>query len=155
MSTGQFRPGTWDPFLAVSQIISIQAMWYTSLGILVFVSSCLTSLPPSLDYVFDYRQLSMSPMSKFLVVSYLFNSLCGSLYLWHILQRAKPCLDFSATIHVIHLFVCWMYNGCFPINFSWWLLNLICVSITCVCGEFLCMKTEMKSIPLLSNKSDV
>lgn len=155
MSSGQFRPSVWDPLLAISQIVTIQTMWYTSLGILVFVNDCLISQPPSLDHIFDYRQFSTSPTNKFLVISYLINSLCGSLYLWHIVKKAKPCLDFSATIHVIHLFACWIYNGCFPIRFSWWLLNLICVSITCVCGEFLCMKTEMKSIPLLSAKSDV
>lgn len=78
----------------------------------------------------------------------------SSFYLWYIVKRAKPCLDYSATIHTIHLLFCWIFTGSFPFSFSWWILNSICIGITCVCGEFLCMKTEMKSIPLLS-KSEV
>jgi len=78
----------------------------------------------------------------------------SALVLWHFVQRAKPCLDFSVTTHLIHLVLSWLYNGHFPTTFSWWILNVICASIMCVGGEFLCLKTEMKAIPLLQ-KSDV
>ncbi|KAG0415674.1 hypothetical protein HPB47_007157 [Ixodes persulcatus] len=79
-----------------------------------------------------------------------------SVGLWYFVQRTKQCLDFSCTVHVYHLLACWVYNGAFPHTLSWWLLNTACVTVTCVCGEFLCIRTEMKAIPLsLSPKADL
>lgn len=76
--------------------------------------------------------------------------------LWFIVQRTKQCLDFSSTAHLIHLIVCWYYNGHFPSAFSWWLLNLACLTIMCVSGEFLCMRTELQAIPLnMGPKADL
>ncbi|KAH9361872.1 hypothetical protein HPB48_003719 [Haemaphysalis longicornis] len=79
-----------------------------------------------------------------------------SLGLWYFVQRTKQCLDFSCTVHLFHLIGCWIYNAAFPHTLSWWLLNTACVTVTCVCGEFLCIRTEMKAIPLsLSPKADL
>lgn len=38
----------------------------------------------------------------------------------------------------------------FPTTISWWLLNIISAGIMCICGELLCMRTELKAIPLTS-----
>lgn len=65
----------------------------------------------------------------------------------------------SCTFHVLHLLICWWYNRSFPANASWWLLNVITGTIMCIGGEFLCLQTEMKEIPVgyaaLNQKSDV
>jgi hypothetical protein len=85
-----------------------------------------------------------------------FYSCYRALGLWFIVQRTKQCLDFSSTAHLIHLIVCWYYNGHFPNAFSWWLLNLVCLTIMCVSGEFLCMRTELQAIPLnMGPKADL
>lgn len=75
-----------------------------------------------------------------------------SCYLWVIVSRAKPCLDFSATIYLIHLVLCWIYNQQFPSTFSWWILQVICMSIMCVTAEFMCAQWESKPIPLLQKE---
>ena len=53
--TGQFRYTTWDPILIVSQILTVQTMFYTSLGILIYVADCLTDYSPSLTHMFSYQ----------------------------------------------------------------------------------------------------
>lgn len=76
--------------------------------------------------------------------------------LWYIVERTKQCMDFSCTWHFIHLIVCWFYNGHFPTTFSWWALNVACATLMCVCGEFLCLRTELAAIPLsLGPKTDL
>lgn len=75
-----------------------------------------------------------------------------SFYLWLIVSRAKPCLDFSATIYVIHLVLCWIYNQQFPSTFSWWILQIICMSIMCITAEYLCAQWESKPIPLIQKE---
>ncbi|VVC86375.1 unnamed protein product [Leptidea sinapis] len=62
----------------------------------------------------------------------------GAYLLWLLVGRTKLCLDFS----------CWMYNAAPPTTFSWWVLNIACTAITCVAGEFLCLRTELQAIPL-------
>ena len=57
------------------------------------------------------------------------------------------CLDFAATAHLIHLIICSIYAG-FPTTMTWWLLNITCMALMAVIGEFACMKTELKAIPV-------
>jgi hypothetical protein len=77
-----------------------------------------------------------------------------SLILWLVVKRAKPCLDHSVTIHIIHVVAVCLFSHHIPMSLSWWLLNVICAGITCITAEFLCLKSELKDIPLLS-KDDV
>ncbi|GBP67431.1 Protein SYS1 homolog [Eumeta japonica] len=82
------------------------------------------------------------------ILAFILNALVGAFVLWMVVGRTKLCLDFSCTYHCIHLLVCWIYNGIFPMTFSWWTLNVACAAITCVTAEFLCLRTELQAIPL-------
>lgn len=57
MMSGQFRYSIWDPALIIFQIITVQAMFYSSLGILIYVVDCLTGYSPSLSHIFSYYVL--------------------------------------------------------------------------------------------------
>ncbi|EDS29517.1 conserved hypothetical protein [Culex quinquefasciatus] len=96
---------------------------------------------------------------RLVIFAFVLNSLVGSGALWFVVRRTKLCLDFAVTFHVIHLVVCWWYNSAFPATISWWLLNAVCTALMCVGGEFLCLKTEMREIPVgysaLNNKVDL
>lgn len=93
------------------------------------------------------------------ILSFVLNAFVGALALRFIVGRTKLCLDFSCTFHFVHLIICWFYNASFPSTFSWWFLNAICVTTMCVAGEFLCLKIEMKEIPVgytaLDTKADL
>lgn len=120
---------------------------------------------------------------RLIICAFVTNSFVASLALWCIVRRAKLCLDFryvisnflcnyelvlqlfsvsyvfSCTFHIFHLLICWWYNNAFPSNISWWLLNATTTTIMCIGGEFLCLKSELKEIPVgysaLNQKSDV
>lgn len=103
------------------------------------------------NFCFNLKKKIVNRVHK-TVLSFLDRS-CG---LWFLIQRTKQCLDFSCTAHLIHLFACWFYNGHFPSSISWWLLHIACLAIMCICGEFLCMRSELKAIPLsLGPKADL
>lgn len=72
----------------------------------------------------------------------------SALGLWLIVGRTKQCLDFSLTVHFIHFVISWIYNGHIPHTVSWWILNLVGVTLMTVLGEFLCMRSEIKAIPV-------
>ena len=84
------------------------------------------------------------------------NNFCSAASLWAIVQRTKLCLDFSSTAHLLHLTASLIYNSAWPSSASWWVLQFSCATITCVLGEFLCLRSEMKSIPLgMSSRVDL
>lgn len=81
------------------------------------------------------------------MAAFCLNALTGAGGLWVIVRRAKQCLDFAATAHFIHLIICAIYSG-FPSTLTWWLLNITCMALMAVIGEFACMRTELKAIPV-------
>lgn len=154
---GHFRFSIWDPILIITQIITIQSIFYTSLGFWLVISDALSGATKSLDQLFLYDIINMKNIQgRFIIGSFFLNSLVCALALWCFVQRTRLCLDFSVTVHLLHLLACWGYNHTFPSTLSWWIVHVLCVTIMCVCGEFLCMRTEMKAIPLsLGPKADL
>merc|ERR1711911_443799 len=138
------------PPLIISQIVAVQCIMYISLGLwIILLLHFMGGHPVSIDYIFRYQDVNVKDVSGRLVIAcFLLNSIVGAATLWAIVQRTKLCLDFSATAHLLHLVACCFYNSTLPSSPSWWILHLSCVAITCVMGEFLCLRSEMKAIPL-------
>ncbi|CAL4173787.1 unnamed protein product, partial [Meganyctiphanes norvegica] len=90
--------------------------------------------------------------SRDLRLQYILSEYSYSLGLWKVVQRTKQCLDFTVTAHFLHLIGSWFYNGHLPSQPSVWLLNLVTITLMCVLGEYLCMRTEMQNIPVMSSK---
>nr|CAG4650548.1 EOG090X0FH3 [Sida crystallina] len=151
---GSFRITVWDPPLIISQIVAVQCIMYISLGLwIVLLLHLIAGHPVSIDYIFKF-QVHVS--GRLVVACYLLNSLIGAASMWAIVQRTKLCLDFSTTAHLLHFVVCCFYNSTWPTSPSWWILQFSCAAITCVIGEFLCLRSEMKAIPLgMSSRVDL
>ncbi|CAG9855905.1 unnamed protein product [Phyllotreta striolata] len=155
--TGSFRYTQWDPWLIIFQITSVQCILYFTLGLWLIVLGSLVGEPKTLDNIFQYHEIQIRDSGGQIVIcSFVINAAVGALALWYIVERTKQCMDFSCTWHVIHLVICWFYNQQFPTTFSWWALNVACATIMCVCGEVLCLRTELAAIPVsLGPKTDL
>jgi len=146
---GQFRYTVWDPWMISAQIITLQTVFYLFLGAWVLGLDILLGSPYSLDQLFSYKELVGNHSGgKLLIAAFICNSLTCSLGLWYIVQRTKLCLDFSCTVHLLHLLVCLWWNTALPATLTWWVINLVCAALMCVTGEFLCMRTELRTIPV-------
>lgn len=154
---GQFRSNVWDPALIVSQIIAMQSQFYVFLGLWSYILNLIGKFDTSLDQVFTQTDLDvLEDSGRLNVIALLINSLTSALALWFVVQRTKLCLDFAVTTHLIHLIGCWIFNGHFPATLPWWVINIISIALMTVTGEFLCMRTEMKAIPLsMGPKADL
>ena len=75
----------------------------------------------------------------------------SSFFLCFIVERAKKCLDFAATAHLLHLFCCIVYGG-WPIAWEWWAVNIMCLVLMALLGEFLCMRRELQDVPLFGSR---
>ncbi|XP_060086884.1 protein SYS1 homolog [Heteronotia binoei] len=147
----QFRSYVWDPVLILSQIVLMQAIYYSSLGLWLALVDSLLRSSPSLDQIFSYEILGFStPPGRVSMMAFVLNALTCAVGLLYFIRRGKQCLDFTVTIHFFHLLGCWIYNSRFPTALTWWLIHAVCTALMAVIGEYLCMRTEMKEIPLNS-----
>lgn len=154
--TGRFRRFIWDPRLIVAQIVAMQSIYYLTLGLLTAMFLAIAGFHPHLRYIFDWQSVHFrSTDYQITMFTHILNSLFGALSLWYIVQRAKQCLDYTCTLHVFHFIACWIYTGYFPASVTWWLIQIVCIVLMVVVGEYLCFRTAIKDIPLLGSRADV
>ena len=154
--TGRFRSYVWDPVLIISQIVSLQCVFYTTLGIVTALCLFLGGHSPALDHLFNATSIHFSgQVNRLVMIAFVVNSLFGALALWYVVQRAKQCLDFTCTLHLVHFIICCIYSSHFPTYLTWWLVQLACIILMVVIGEYLCFRSDMKDIPLVGSKADV
>lgn len=145
----------WDPWLIVSQIICIQCLNYVSLGLSLWLLVGMHVPRFTLKYFFDYSMITISSITGWCaIVAFFLNALAGAVFLLLVVERAKKCLDFTVTMYIIHLFLCLFYGG-FPSSFTWWLVNGIGVVAMAVLGEWLCIRRELREIPIRSSRASV
>ncbi|KAL9463370.1 hypothetical protein AB3S75_001225 [Citrus x aurantiifolia] len=145
----------WDPWLIVAQIVCLQCLYYLTLGVFVsiFVGTRVSHM--SLVYFFDFATVTASTVTGWCVIaSILLTSVAGAGYMFHLIERAKKCLDFSATVYIIHLFISIVYGG-WPSSITWWVVNGTGLALMALLGEYLCIRRELREIPIPRYRSNV
>lgn len=171
-----YGTAVWDPWLIVGQIICLQCSFYLTLGVFTMVFLGLRVPRLSLVYFFDYATLTTSTITGWCVIaSFLFSSLAGlesfffpfisfltllfqisfihdeiygrAVYMIFLVERARKCLDFSATLYIIHLFLCIMYGG-WPSSMAWWVVHGTGLAVMALLAEYLCIQREQREIPM-------
>ncbi|XP_023730402.1 uncharacterized protein LOC111878124 isoform X2 [Lactuca sativa] len=145
----------WDPWLIVAQIVCIQCLYYLTLGFFMAILVGTRVSMMSLVYFFDYATISISTVTGWCVIaSFILSSVAGAGFLLYLIERAKKCLDFSATLYIIHLFICIIYGG-WPTSITWWIVNGTGLALMALLGEYLCIKRELREIPISRLRSNV
>lgn len=145
----------WDPWLIVAQIVSIQCLYYLAQGVFLSILVGTRVSKMSLVYFFDYATVDASTVTGWCVMASIFlSSVAGAGFLVYIVERAKKCLDFCATLYIIHLFICIIYGG-WPASVTWWVVNITSLAVMALLGEYLCMRRELREIPISRFRSNV
>lgn len=127
----------------------MQCIYYSFLGLWLAGVDGLVQTSRSLDQIFNYEVLGFSTThGRLSMMAFILNSLTCALGLWFFIRRGKQCLDFTITVHFFHMIGCWIYNAHLPAALSWWLVNMACMALMAVIGEYLCMRTELRAIPV-------
>ena len=146
------QPG-FDPALIVAQIIAMQSLSYVSLGVWLMLLNGLAGRSVTsvgLEVFFSHRTIRLSYTGGWVsIAAFFLNAIACGFFLALIVERAKKCLDFAATLHVVHLVNCWMYDS-LPTSWEWWLVNVMSLVVMSLLGEYLSMRREMREIPLLA-----
>ena len=145
----KFRSYAWDPLLIVSQMLAMQAAFYFGLATIMYFLSILQIEEISLDRIFISR--NKDSLDFVTLFAYITNCFVTAVGLWYIVQRSKQCLDFTVTIHFWHFVLTCLCVG-FPRVASWWGLTFVSCVVTTVLGEYLCRRTELEEIPIISSR---
>eukprot|EP01122_Echinamoeba_exundans_P006211 TRINITY_DN1707_c0_g1_i1.p1 TRINITY_DN1707_c0_g1~~TRINITY_DN1707_c0_g1_i1.p1 ORF type:complete len:157 (-),score=15.26 TRINITY_DN1707_c0_g1_i1:535-1005(-) len=138
-----------DPALTAAQILALQCLFYLFLGAFSAMSDLIFNAAISVDQVFEWSVVSFGTASGRAIISAsLINSSILAVALVFIVHRAKSVLDFTATIYFLHFLMCLLFSG-FPSNWLWWLLQLVCFGIQTLLGEYLCVRREIREMPII------
>ncbi|KAL3511810.1 hypothetical protein ACH5RR_024527 [Cinchona calisaya] len=143
----------WDPWLIVAQIVCLQCLYYLNLGVFLAILVGTRVSRMSLFYFFDFAAVAASTVTGWSVIaSFILSSLVGAAFLVYLVERAKKCLDFSATLYITHIFICIIYGG-WPSSITWWVVNVTGLAVMVLLSKRLCIRRELREIPITRYRS--
>lgn len=141
-----FYANVFDPVLVVAQIAAMQCLSYLTLSWFIWLFHELFATPFELAQMFNYQVIEFDTIAgASMIAATLINAVAIGVEMSIVVERAKKCLDFAATVVFLHLLACWYASG-FPVEWEWWAVHAMSLVISSVCGEYLCMKKEMQEI---------
>mmetsp|Transcript_17781 Transcript_17781/g.44110 ORF Transcript_17781/g.44110 Transcript_17781/m.44110 type:complete len:153 (-) Transcript_17781:255-713(-) len=143
-----YGASVFDPLLIVLQMGAVQGFFYASLFITMGVIDLVFGFSLSPFQLLAWQ--AMTPASAFswvTMASFVISAFIGGVSLYLVVERAKKCLDFTLTVHIFHFVACWVYGG-FPLHWTWWVVTALDCVIMTLFGEYLCMKKELREIPI-------
>lgn len=156
-----FGASVWDPTLIVAQMAIMQSLMYLNLGTLVYfgvpaltgrTKHSLAHTDPcakALGMVLDPDCTNSSSAQGWVVVAcWVATAVVVSFALVTVVERAKKCLDFVATAHGVHFVIACLYAQKLPTTVAFYCTQIFCVVLSAVLGEWLCLRRELREIPL-------
>ncbi|KAM3721514.1 Protein SYS1 [Dirofilaria immitis] len=139
-----FRSYVWDPGLIITQIICMQAAFYT-IQCIVLVMVSAGGDYPSLEQVFTTEATFQG------TIIHLFSIGVCSLIMSKVVGRSKQCLDFACTLHFWHFIIVTLYYKSIPTHVFWWLLEFLSIALCTILSEYFCLQIEFRDIHLSTN----
>lgn len=156
-----FYTSVWDPWLILLQIVTIQCLYYLSLGFCIWIFCSFLGYSPFLALLFSPGMTTLkNVLGRLNILAVVLNGFAGyatnvrlsnfssAFFLFYVVGRWKKCLDFVATLHIFHFIACIFYSRGFPYQWEWWLFHIIASIIQDILGEYLCAKNESREIRL-------
>lgn len=148
-SSASAASADFHPKLIASQIVCLQCFHYFLLAVFFQINSFLYGKSVTLDRIFTDAHIHLWRVSGWPdCAAVLLASLVGAVLLTIIVEKSKKCLDFAATLFLLHLLLCTYYSR-LPRTFDWWIVHVVGTVLMVVLGEYLCSRREMEDIPLL------
>lgn len=127
------------------QIIQMQVAYYTMGLILVTFVLLVFGRKWNGSYVFSWEYVRAdTSMGWTLALLWLLDSVFSVLILAIVVGRSKLALDFSLTLHGIHLIVVWTYSGNFPRSWLWWTSQCVSALVMVTLGIWMTQWRELR-----------
>ena len=157
MASGSFENSQFDPLLIVAQIACMQCLFY---AVLCPAMLCVRAMGAgsillesfSLDDIFLPSRVVDDNGFGAIIAHVVAAAICA-VGLVLVVGKARKCWDFAATIVINHLILVLLFahGAC---GYVLWWIALVAADLVCTfLGEYLCMRYELRAIPIRSNKN--
>lgn len=140
-----------DSYLSPShifrQIVTLQLIYY-GIGTALILFTCLMAGRPefSLKLVFSWTPVtSKTTLGWTLFMLWLLDTVFSVIALTVVVGRSKLALDFTLTLHGIHLVICWFVDGRFPASALWWGLQFLSIILMVILGTWTTQWRELRA----------
>ncbi|KAI0400724.1 integral membrane protein S linking to the trans Golgi network-domain-containing protein [Xylaria palmicola] len=142
------------PLRILGQIAALQGIYYSVALVLMLFTSLVMGLQFNLDLVFGWASLRGDNTQGWLI-GFVWLCCAGAVVvaLVVLISRSKLVLDFSLTLHFIHLLIVCLYTGFLPRNAAWWITMLASGTITVAGGTYGCRWRELRPITFGGGRS--
>ncbi|KAG0634080.1 integral membrane protein S linking to the trans Golgi network-domain-containing protein [Tuber brumale] len=141
-------PDSFQPLKTLLQILSLQTIYYISSSVLILFTALVAGCAFSLDLIFSWRSVrGDNTVGWTLSIVWLLCS--GIMVIAQVLvhARSKMVLDFSLTLHFLHLLVVSGYEWEVPKSVLWWGLQIASAALMVGVGTWACRWRELRPIP--------
>lgn len=141
-----------NSLLILLQILSMQTLYYSGLSLFYIFFDFTFGLPVHFGQFFHFSSFNTDHYYGIIsIASSFFNIPIIIAGLIYIVVKANKVLDFIATIYLIHLLICLVYNKFNFFSIGWLFINGVCFLLTVLIGEYICIKFEQQEIKFLEN----
>ncbi|VBB81926.1 Putative protein of unknown function [Podospora comata] len=150
------RPGSLSelpPLKIASQILALQALYYTFSFTLLLFSALVAGTAFTLDLVLGWQSIRGDTTQGWLCgfLAMLNGGVLMGAAIVVLIGRSKLVTDFALSLHFIHLVVVTFYTGELPKHMAWW-VSMACASVLgVVLGTWGCRYRELKPISFGGN----
>ncbi len=138
-------------YRVVGQIAAVQVGFWLLLGGAVAVLDVVMGVTPgdAVRQMFDWRVFRLDSVRGYVsIISFVAAAALVCLVMLAVVGRAKKCLDFCCTMYGYHAVAVVIASRSLPHSVLWWVLVLVAVVLTTVASELVCLRRELKEIPV-------
>jgi len=145
------RPGALaelPPLKILSQIAALQALYYAVALVLMLFTVLVAGTKFSLDLIFGWDAVRGDTTQGWLMgfIWILDGGLLMAAAIVVLVGRSKLVLDFSLSLHAIHLVVVTLYTGQLPRHTAWWLTMAAGSAVSVALATWGCRYRQLQPI---------
>ncbi|KAL0633039.1 hypothetical protein Q9L58_008049 [Maublancomyces gigas] len=143
---------SFQPLQTFLQILALQGLYYAIATALILFSALVAGHSFSLDLVFSSRSVQAdNAVGWTLGIVWLLCSVFMVVAQVLVHARSKLVLDFSLTLHFLHLVIISLYDHEIPWSWLWWGLQATSTTLMVSVGTWACRWRELRPIPFGGN----
>lgn len=134
------------PARLFKQIVLMQLFYYCIGLILIAFTYVISGHDFNLYVVFSWEPVRFdTTMGWTLSLLWLLDTFFSVLALSIIVGRSKLALDFTLTLHGIHVLITWAVTGRFPVSLLWWMVQGVSMLIMVSLGTWVSQWRELRT----------
>ena len=150
-----FKNQNYDPILISSQILMIFGVFYTFFIIFIYVFDIVMGLKIHLDQILSVDSIDFkTKYGAASILALIFSNVIIVILMIFVIEKANKVLDYVLTNFLLHFILTTINSKKIPLNFSWWFVNILILTIVTLVTEFICLTLERKEITLVKSEKD-